>query len=479
MSGFKKDFLWGGAVAAHQLEGGWNEGGKGISIADVMTAGEYGISREVTPGIIEGRNYPNHEAIDFFHRYKDDIKLFSEMGFTCFRTSIAWSRIFPEGDELEPNEAGLQFYDDMFDECLKYNIQPVITLSHFEMPYHLVTEYGGWRNRKLIDFFLRFAKVVFTRYKSKVKYWMTFNEINNQVNYRESLCPFTNSGVLYSSDEDEYARERVMYQAVHYELVASALVVDVGHLINPDFKIGCMIAMCPIYPLTCSPGDMMMSVSAMHRRYWFTDVHVRGYYPQHMVNYFRKKGFELDITESDIEILQHGRVDYIGFSYYMSFVTQYTDDNPEFDYVEPAHLVNNPYIQTSDWGWQVDAMGLRYSLNWFWDHYQLPMFIVENGFGANDVQQEDGTVDDQYRIDYLTAHVSEMKKAVVEDGVDLIGYTPWGCIDLISAGTGEMKKRYGMIYVDKDNDGNGSLNRSRKKSFYWYRDLIADNGNTI
>lgn len=479
MSGFKKDFLWGGAVAAHQLEGGWNEGGKGISIADVMTAGEYGISREVTPGIIEGRNYPNHEAIDFFHRYKDDIKLFSEMGFTCFRTSIAWSRIFPEGDELEPNEAGLQFYDDMFDECLKYNIQPVITLSHFEMPYHLVTEYGGWRNRKLIDFFLRFAKVVFTRYKSKVKYWMTFNEINNQVNYRESLCPFTNSGVLYSSDEDEYARERVMYQAVHYELVASALVVDAGHLINPDFKIGCMIAMCPIYPLTCSPGDMMMSVSAMHRRYWFTDVHVRGYYPQHMVNYFRKKGFELDITESDIEILQHGRVDYIGFSYYMSFVTQYTDDNPEFDYVEPAHLVNNPYIQTSDWGWQVDAMGLRYSLNWFWDHYQLPMFIVENRFGANDVQQADGTVDDQYRIDYLIAHVSEMKKAVVEDGVDLIGYTPWGCIDLISAGTGEMKKRYGMIYVDKDNDGNGSLNRSRKKSFYWYRDLIADNGNTI
>lgn len=479
MSGFKKDFLWGGAVAAHQLEGGWNEGGKGISIADVMTAGEYGISREVTEGVIEGKNYPNHEAIDFFHRYKDDIKLFSEMGFTCFRTSIAWSRIFPAGDELEPNEAGLQFYDDMFDECLKYNIQPVITLSHFEMPYHLVTEYGGWRNRKLIDFFLRFAKVVFTRYKSKVKYWMTFNEINNQVNYRESLCPFTNSGILYSSDEDEYVRERVMYQAVHYELVASALVVDAGHLINPDFKIGCMIAMCPIYPLTCSPGDMMMSVNAMHRRYWFTDVHVRGYYPQHMVNYFSKKGFELDITESDIDILQHGRVDYIGFSYYMSFVTQYTDDNPEFDYVEPAHLVNNPYIQTSDWGWQVDAMGLRYSLNWFWDHYQLPMFIVENGFGANDVQLADGTVDDQYRIDYLTAHVIEMKKAVVEDGVDLIGYTPWGCIDLISAGTGEMKKRYGMIYVDKDNDGNGSLNRSRKKSFYWYRDLIANNGNTI
>lgn len=384
MSGFKSDFLWGGAVAAHQLEGGWNEGGKGISIADVMTAGAYGVPREVTAGVMEGRNYPNHQAVDFYHRYKDDIKLFAEMGFKCFRTSIAWSRIYPLGDEIEPNEAGLQFYDDMFDECLKYNIEPVITLSHFEMPYHLVTEYGGWRNRKMIEFFTRFAKTVFTRYRSKVKYWMTFNEINNQVNFHESLCPFTNSGVLYSDDENEYVREKIMYQAVHYELVASAMAVDAGHIINPDFKIGCMIAMCPIYPLTCAPADMMMSIKAMHRRYWFTDVHVRGHYPQHMVNYFAKKNFSLDITESDLEILQHGCVDYIGFSYYMSFVTQSTDDNPDFNYVEPHHLVKNPYIQTSDWGWQIDAQGLRYSLNWFWDHYQLPMFIVENGFGAID-----------------------------------------------------------------------------------------------
>lgn len=479
MSGFKSDFLWGGAVAAHQLEGGWNEGGKGISIADVMTAGAYGVPREVTAGVMEGRNYPNHQAVDFYHRYKDDIKLFAEMGFKCFRTSIAWSRIYPLGDEIEPNEAGLQFYDDMFDECLKYNIEPVITLSHFEMPYHLVTEYGGWRNRKMIEFFTRFAKAVFTRYRSKVKYWMTFNEINNQVNFHESLCPFTNSGVLYSDDENEYVREKIMYQAVHYELVASAMAVDAGHIINPDFKIGCMIAMCPIYPLTCAPADMMMSIKAMHRRYWFTDVHVRGHYPQHMVNYFAKKNFSLDITESDLEILQHGCVDYIGFSYYMSFVTQSTDDNPDFNYVEPHHLVKNPYIQTSDWGWQIDAQGLRYSLNWFWDHYQLPMFIVENGFGAIDTLKNDKTVDDQYRIDYLTAHVSEMKKAVVDDGVDLIGYTPWGCIDLVSAGTGEMKKRYGMIYVDKDNSGRGSLERYRKNSFYWYKEVIAHNGNNL
>ncbi|HCA3432752.1 TPA: 6-phospho-beta-glucosidase [Salmonella enterica subsp. enterica serovar Ball] len=479
MSGFKKDFLWGGAVAAHQLEGGWNEGGKGVSIADVMTAGAYGVPREVTDGIIEGRNYPNHEAIDFYHSYKEDIKLFAEMGFKCFRTSIAWTRIFPNGDEMEPNEEGLQFYDDMFDECLKYNIEPVITLSHFEMPYHLVTKYGGWRNRKMIEFFSRFARVVFSRYRTKVKYWMTFNEINNQVNFNESFCPFTNSGIIYSEHEDRYEREKIMYQAVHYELVASAIAVDVGHAINPDFKIGCMIAMCPIYPLTCAPEDMMMSVKAMHRRYWFTDVHARGYYPDYMLNYFDKQRFNLDITESDLDILRLGCVDYIGFSYYMSFVTKYMDNNPDYNYIEPDHLVKNPYIQSSDWGWQIDAPGLRYSLNWFWDRYQLPMFIVENGFGAIDTVESDGTIDDQYRIDYLSAHVGEMKKAVVEDGVDLIGYTPWGCIDLISAGTGEMKKRYGMIYVDKDNDGNGTLNRSRKKSFYWYKEVISQNGNNI
>lgn len=289
MSGFKKGFLWGGAVAAHQLEGGWNEGGKGISIADVMTAGAHGVPREVTEGVIDGLNYPNHEAIDFYHRYKTDIQLFAEMGFKCFRTSIAWTRIFPQGDEQEPNEEGLQFYDDLFDECLKQGMEPVVTLSHFEMPYHLVTKYGGWRNRKLIDFFIRFASTVFTRYKEKVKYWMTFNEINNQVNFSESLCPFTNSGILYSPEEDINEREQIMYQAVHYELVASALAVQTGKSINPEFNIGCMIAMCPIYPLTCAPNDMMMATKAMHRRYWFTDVHARGYYPQHMLNYFARK----------------------------------------------------------------------------------------------------------------------------------------------------------------------------------------------
>ncbi|TFJ77776.1 6-phospho-beta-glucosidase [Carnobacterium maltaromaticum] len=476
MSSLRKDFLWGGAVAAHQLEGGWNKDGKGISVADVMTVGANGVPREITNGVLQGKNYPNHEGIDFYTHYKEDIKLFAEMGFKCFRTSIAWTRIFPKGDESEHNELGLKFYDELFDECLKYGIEPVITLSHFEMPYHLVTEYGGWRNRKMIDFFVRFAEVCFTRYKDKVKYWMTFNEINNQANYNEDFAPFTNSGIAYQPGEN---REKIMYQAAHYELVASALAVKIGHEINPDFQIGCMIAMCPIYPLSCKPEDMMMSVSAMHKRYWFTDVHVRGYYPAYLEKYFQRKGFNLDITVEDKLLLLEGCVDYIGFSYYMSFTTESKSDNPQYDYDESKDLVRNPYVKASDWGWQIDPVGLRYAMNWFYDRYQLPLFIVENGFGAIDQLNSDGTIDDDYRIDYLKAHIKAMKTAVEEDGIDLLGYTPWGCIDLVSAGTGEMKKRYGFIYVDKDNEGQGTLKRSKKKSFDWYKQVIATNGEQL
>ena len=470
MSKLRDDFLWGGAVAAHQLEGAWQEDGKGISVADVMTAASHGHHREITNGVIEGKNYPNHEAIDFYHRYKEDIKLFSEMGFKCFRTSIAWTRIFPNGDELEPNEKGLQFYDDLFDECLKYGIEPVVTLSHFELPYHLVTEYGGFRNRKVIDFFVRFAEVCFKRYKNKVKYWMTFNEINNQANYNEDFAPFTNSGVRYKEGED---REQIMYQASHYELVASAKAVKIGHDINPEFEIGCMIAMCPIYPATCNPKDILMAQKAMQKRYYFTDVHVHGSYPSHMQQYFKNKSFNLDITEEDLNDLQEGTVDYIGFSYYMSFANEY------YDYVETRDLVRNEYVKASDWGWQIDPEGLRFSLNWFTDMYQLPLFIVENGFGAIDEAGEDGIIHDDYRIEYLKAHIEQFIKAVEEDGVNLMGYTPWGCIDLVSAGTGEMKKRYGFIHVDKDNEGNGTLERSRKDSFYWYKKVIQSNGENL
>ncbi|HAP14829.1 MAG TPA: 6-phospho-beta-glucosidase, partial [Lactococcus sp.] len=374
----RKDFLWGGAVAAHQLEGGWKAGGKGVSVADVMTAGANGVERRITDGVLPGENYPNHEAIDFYHRYKDDVKLFAELGVNCFRTSIAWTRIFPNGDEQEPNEEGLQFYDDLFDECLKNGIEPVITLSHFEMPYHLVTAYGGWRNRQLIDFFVRFAEVVMTRYKDKVKYWMTFNEINNQANFDMDFAPFTNSGLKFVEGEN---REKIMYQAAHYELVASARVVELGHKINPEFQIGCMIAMCPIYPATCKPEDMMAAQIAMQRRLWFTDVYARGHYPSYILKYFERKGFDLDITEEDIKKLAKGEVDYIGFSYYMSFAIKDQAEKidpslklnympstaeksekqeklgaPTFDYIENRDLVKNQYVQVSEWGWQIDPL---------------------------------------------------------------------------------------------------------------------------
>ncbi|MFP7223942.1 6-phospho-beta-glucosidase [Priestia filamentosa] len=475
---FPDGFLWGGAVSAHQVEGKWNEGGKGISVADVMTAGAHGIPREITDGVIEGKYYPNHNAIDFYGRYKEDIALFAEMGFKCFRTSIAWSRIFPNGDEVEPNEQGLQFYNDLFDELLKYGIEPVITLSHFEMPYHLVKEYGGWRNRKVVDFFVRFATTVMERYKDKVKYWMTFNEINNQKNISNDIFGWTCSGVVFSECDNP---EESMYQAAHHELVASALVVKKGHEINPDFKIGCMCAFVPLYPYSCNPDDMILSLESMHDRFFFTDVHTRGYYPSYVLREWKRKGYTIEMEPEDSKILAEGTVDYIGFSYYMSRVVK-TETNIDASKLVDGgnqYSVPNPYVKASDWGWQIDPVGLRYALATLYERYQLPLFIVENGFGAVDVKEADGSCHDDYRIEYLSSHIKEMKKSVDLDGVDLIGYTPWGCIDSVSFTTGEMKKRYGFIYVDKDNDGKGTLKRSKKKSFEWYKKVIASNGEDL
>ncbi|MBY1789221.1 6-phospho-beta-glucosidase [Clostridioides difficile] len=468
----------GGAVAAHQVEGGYNKGGKGISIADVMTAGTHTISRKITDGVIEGLNYPNHEAINFYENYKEDIRLFAEMGYKCFRTSIAWTRIFPKGDESTPNEDGLKFYDDLFDELLKYNIEPVITLSHFEMPYHLVKNYGGWRNRKLIDFFVNFCEVVMNRYKDKVKYWMTFNEINNQSITTNPIYAFTNSGIIYEEQED---KEEVMYQAVHYEFVASAKVVKIGHEINPEFKIGCMVAAMPSYPYSCNPEDMIKFVESNREQLMFTDVHVRGHYPRHTLKLWERKNYNLDITEEDKKILKEGIVDFIGCSYYLTTVvtadkTMKTTGN---DSAGKADVVENPYLKTSDWGWNIDPVGLRFYLNQLYDKYELPIFIVENGFGAEDVLKSDNTVDDDYRIEYLASHIREMKNAIEIDGVDVIGYTVWGCIDPVSFTTGEMKKRYGFIYVDKNNDGSGTLKRYKKKSFDWYKKVIKFNGEIL
>ncbi|MDN4637860.1 6-phospho-beta-glucosidase BglA [Bacillus sp. PsM16] len=474
-----KDFLWGGALAAHQFEGGWNAAGKGPSVVDVMTAGAHGVPRHITETIEEGTFYPNHEAIDFYHRYKEDIAMFAEMGLKCLRTSIGWSRIFPKGDEEEPNEAGLQFYDDVFDELIKHGIEPVITLSHFEMPLHLAREYGGFRSRKVAEYFAKFAEVCFNRYKNKVTYWMTFNEINNKMDVNNPLFLWTNSGV--SVKEGENAKE-VMYQAGHHELLASAWAVAKGKEINPSFQIGAMVSHVPIYPYSSKPEDVMLAEEYMRQRYFFPDVQVRGYYPSYALKEFEREGYHIPFEEGDEESLRKGKVDYLGFSYYMSTTVKsdaVSDHNGDIVNGALPHGVENPYIKSSDWGWSIDPTGLRYTLNRFYDRYQIPLFIVENGFGAIDQVEEDGSIHDPERIQYLASHIQALKKAVEYDGVDLIGYTPWGIIDIVSFTTGEMKKRYGMIYVDRDNEGNGSMKRLKKDSFTWYQNVIATNGEEV
>ena len=477
--GLRKDFLWGGAVAAHQVEGGWDQGGKGMSIADVMTAGDNvtHTPRRITDGVLPGENYPNHEAVDFYHHYKEDIALFAEMGFRALRTSIQWTRIFPEGDETTPNEEGIAFYHDLFDTCLSYGIEPVVTLQHFEMPWGLAKKYNGFMDKRVIDYFCRFAHVCFEQYGDKVKYWMTINEINNQAAQPVAHHMLQEGGVLVQ-DGDPKAEE-MMYQSAINELIASAKAVQIGHAMNPDLMIGCMIANEPLYGATCKPEDMLEMEKANQKRYWMLDVHARGYVPAYVEKLWARKGYSIDLSDAERRVLAAGTVDYIGWSYYMSQAVAWREDNRDFDFYELQDIVNNPYVKKSDWGWPIDPLGIRYGLNWMEDRYHLPQFIVENGLGAYDKVEPDGSVDDQYRIDYLRAHIAKMIEAVDEDGVDLLGYTMWAPIDIVSASTGEMDKRYGFVYVNKNNAGEGDLSRSRKKSFYWYKKVIATNGEDL
>lgn len=463
--GFPKDFLWGGAVAAHQLEGGWNLDGRGPSVSDVMTGGSASQPRKITDGVLPGEYYPNHEGIDFYHRYPEDIKLFQELGFRVFRTSISWSRIFPRGDEAEPNEAGLRFYDDLFDALLAAGIQPVVTLCHFELPYALAKEYGGFRNRKVVSFFLRFAESCFRRYKGKVRYWLLFNEINNQMNLENPIFALTNSGILWQNGED---REKTLYQALHHEFVAGALAVEALRKIDPQAKVGCMVAWWPTYPATCAPQDQISAVKVMDHKYFFTDVYIRGHYPDYLKLEWARKGIAPRMEPGDAALLKKNTVDFISLSYYSTSITG-TDGERN----------DNPYLKKSDWGWQIDPTGLRYSLSTLYERYEKPIFVVENGFGAYDKLDETGSIQDDYRIDFLRQHIEAMRQAVTQDGVQVMGYTIWGCIDVVSFGTGEMEKRYGLIYVDRDNKGRGSLERRKKKSFGWYQKVIASNGEDL
>ncbi|MFC0232464.1 6-phospho-beta-glucosidase [Vagococcus entomophilus] len=474
---FDKSFLWGTAIAAHQAEGAWDIAGKGMSIADVLTAGTSKKAREITEGLLSHKNYPNHEGIDFYHHYKEDLALLAEMGCTCFRTSIAWSRIFPNGDETQPNEAGLKFYDDLFDECRKYQIEPIVTLCHFEIPYALYNNYGGFKNRKLIDFFVHYAKTVMHRYRDKVQYWLTFNEINNQCT-GDKLSLWTNSAVKIAPGEN---KEEIVAQASLNELIASAKVVCLGHKINPKFKIGCMIACVPFYPYSCNPIDQIASLKASNKRFFYSDVHVHGKIPEYALLEWEKKSFTLTYTKEDLDTLRQGTVDYIGLSYYMSLaVSALSDCEGTLLSKDPLiKMVKNPFVKTNDWGWQIDPVGFRYALNYLYQRYQLPLFVVENGIGAYDTPDEDGKINDDYRISYFEQHLAQLKIAMLEDGVPILGYTAWGGFDIVSFSTGEMEKRYGFIYVDKDNQGRGTLKRRKKKSFDWYKKVIVSNGECL
>lgn len=500
---FPKDFFWGGATAANQYEGGYQEGGRGLAASDLITSGNYETARKIyyqmpngeegaitlgeslpagaKPILKEDQFYPSHVATDFYHHYKEDIALMAELGMNCYRMSIAWTRIFPNGDDAEPNEEGLKFYDDVFDELLKHNIEPIVTILHFDMPLTLAEKYGGWTNRKLIDFYLNYCEVLFTRYKSKVKYWITINEINvlggfwTLGTYKENKPNKEIEGpVIPTTYLPDEAVEK--YQALHHLMVASSKANKLGHSINPENKIGCMLALSGIYPKTCHPDDVFGSYLFRRRALLFSDVMMRGYYPAYAESIFEEYDFELKVEPGDLEILKEHPSDFMSFSYYRT--TVFDKDAATTTTTGGQQGQENPYLEKTPWGWPIDPKGFRFVINELYDRYQKPLMCVENGLGNIDTL-EDGEVHDDYRIEYIRDHILAMRDAVTIDGVDLIGYTPWGWIDLVSAGTGEMKKRYGFVYVDADDFGKGSFKRIKKDSFYWYQKAIQSNGTEL
>ena len=487
--GFRKDMYWGGAVAANQCEGAWNVGGRGPAMTDVTTGGTRYVPRYVTyidadgnPGKVENGlkipegakyacldefYYPNHDGNDFYHRYKEDIALYAEMGFNMFRMSISWSRLFPHGDDEQPNREGIEFYRAVFEELHKYNIEPLVTLWHFDTPLSLEERYGGWRNRKLIDFFEKYVRTCFTEFKGLVRYWLTFNEINNEI----AECD-----LIEGRHNDESFRES--YQILHYQFVAGAKAVIAAHEIDPQNQVGCMICGMTAYPGTTDPDDIIDSMYSWQQNIFYcSDVQVKGAYPAFAKRLWALHNVELDITDEDLETLKKGKVDLYTFSYYNSTLVT---NHPTGELIGGnwSAGVPNPYLTYSDWGWANDPKGFRYYLELMYDRYEIPMMVVENGLGAYDVVEEDGSINDDYRIEYLSQHIATMKEAV-ENGVDLRAFTMWSPIDLVSAGTGEFRKRYGFIYVDIDDEGKGTKNRSRKKSFFWFKKVIETNGEEL
>ena len=483
MRKFPEGFLWGGATAANQFVGGWREGGKGWSVSDAARAHfdadvkDYSRHNQITTRDIEEAlahpedevNYPKRHGSDFYHHYKEDIALMAQMGFKVYRMSIAWSRIYPNGDDEQPNEEGLQFYDDVFDELKKYSIEPLVTMSHYEPPLNLVLNYDGWYSRDVVGFFEKYVKTICERYKHKVKYWLTFNEVDSMIRH-----PYTTCGLI----EDRFPGknfEEVCYQAMHHQFVASALATKICHEIIPDSQVGCMITKLTYYPYTCKPEDVLETQRRMRSIYAYSDTQVFGEYPSTLLSYYKNHNIHIVKQPGDDQIMKQYPVDFVSFSYYMSSCVAADETGLDLTPGNTILAVKNPYLETSEWGWQIDPIGLRISLVDLYDRYRKPLFVVENGLGAKDELTADGQVHDPYRIDYLRKHFKCMLDAIEEDGVELMGYTSWACIDLISESTKQISKRYGYIYVDLDDLGNGTYNRIRKDSFYWMQKVIENN----
>ena len=475
---FPRDFLWGGSFSANQVEGAYNLDGKGLSIADIFPKGDRktgGVFYRTLDQILEAKDddndllYPKRRGIDFYHHYKQDIALFAEMGFKVLRFSISWSRIFPNVDDEKPNEKGLLFYKNVIDELKKYNIQPLITLSHFETPLNMTLKYNGWGNKKCIDFFVKYAKTVIDYFHEDVKYWLTFNEIDATLH-----IPLMGAGIV---EEKVDNIKQTAYQALHYQFVASSLVTKYVHENYPDLMVGCMSTKNLKYPATCKPEDCIQWQKETLMDSACTDVQALGEYPYVLKKYWKDNNISIETTKEELELIKKYTVDFVSFSYYASLVTSAEGSKKEKTSANLLVGEKNPYLKQTPWGWQIDPEGLRFSLNQMYDRYKLPLFVAENGLGTLDVLEED-TVKDEYRIDYIKSHIQEIEKAI-DDGVDVFGYTYWGCIDCISASTSEMSKRYGFIYVDQDDDGNGTLKRYKKQSFDWYKKVIASNGEDL
>ncbi|MGA9518903.1 MAG: glycoside hydrolase family 1 protein [Trichococcus sp.] len=483
---YPEGFLWGGAIAANQAEGAWNVDGKGMSVADVarfkpsisvedyksqwhVSLEDIAIAKETDDVVY----YPKRRGIDFFHRYKEDIALFAEMGFKVLRVSIAWTRIFPNGNETEPNQKGLDYYRNLLKTLRAHNIEPLVTLSHYEMPLYLVENYDGWVSREVVGFFTKFSETVFREYKDLVTYWLSFNEIDSVFRH-----PFTTVGVIEEKYADKKSAEEAIYQALHHQFVASAEATKLLREIIPGAQMGAMLTKTMTYAETCDPDEVLMAQKANRDNHFYADVQIFGEYPKHVLNYFEENGFKINRTKEDLQLLKEYTVDFLSFSYYMSMVVSKNAAQREKVGGNLMTGVKNPYLNTSEWGWQVDPVGLRISLIDLYDTYRIPLFVVENGIGSTDILTEDGTVVDDYRIAYFRDHFEQMNLAI-KDGVELMGYTSWGCIDIVSASTSQMTKRYGFIYVDADDLGNGTYNRFKKKSFHWYKDVIETNGASL